>query len=74
MPRIGSCIELQTCALHGFGGVRQNSVEFVELLEAETERKDHLLLAEVDETARTGVYGSERLLEERKPRTDILST
>ncbi len=57
--------------LHVFGGVLQNNVESVlaELLEEGTERKDQLLEAE---TERMGVYGNERLLTDRRPRSGIL--
>jgi hypothetical protein len=59
-------------ALHRLGELRQNTVESVGLLEiVDTDRNDHLLLAVVEETERTGVYGSERLLKERNPRSDM---
>lgn len=53
---------------HLFGGVRQNVVEPVLLLE-EMERKDHLL---DEETERTGVYGCERLLVDPKLRSSVV--
>lgn len=62
----------QSDALHFFGGVFQNVVESV--LEAdETDLKDQLLVDdEAEVTERIGVYGSARLLNERKFRSDIV--
>jgi hypothetical protein len=71
-PGIDICFIPGPGAFHLFGGVFQNVEE--SLLEAEeTDLKDQLLFD--DETVvpeRIGVYGSARLLNERKFRSDIV--
>jgi hypothetical protein len=71
-PGIDTCFIPGPGALHLFGGVFQNVEE--SLLDAdETDLKDQLLFD--DETVvpeRIGVYGSARLLNERKFLSDIV--
>lgn len=55
---------------HVLGGAFQNADEsvLVELFDDERDRKDHLLFVD---TERIGVYGNERLLNDRNPRSCI---
>jgi hypothetical protein len=73
-PGIDTRLNPQADGLHFFGGVFQNVEESV--LEAEeTDLKDQLLFNdETVVTERIGVYGSARLLNERKLRSDIVES
>lgn len=70
-PGIDTRLNPQNETFHFFGGVFQNVVESV--LEADVaDLKDQLLFDVFnEETERIRVYGSARLLNDRKPRSDI---
>jgi hypothetical protein len=71
-PGIVTRLNPQNDILHFFGGVFQNVVESV-LESDETDLKDQLLFDVFNEEAeRIGMYGSALLLNDRKPRSDIV--
>ena len=70
-PGIDTRLNPQNETLHFFGGVFQIVVESV-LEVDEADLKDQLLFDVFnEETERIGVYGNARLLNDRKPRSDI---